>query len=166
MAKTVRAPKPTPNHPKTSGKSPRFPVPPAGAARHQIVKQKKPTCIITSDSKDESRNSIDRICCGLDNDADNDSDTTDNDNQEAQPSLPKPTRAPATKPRVRRRAKAAVAAVREIRNLQNSTELLFRKLPFQRLVREITNDLYEEPTAFRVPHWELCRRQQRSTLSH
>lgn len=31
-------------------------------------------------------------------------------------------------------------ALREIRRYQKSTELLIRKLPFQRLVREITNE--------------------------
>jgi histone H3 len=31
-------------------------------------------------------------------------------------------------------------ALREIRKFQKSTELLIRKLPFQRLVREISND--------------------------
>lgn len=32
-------------------------------------------------------------------------------------------------------------ALREIRRYQKSTELLLRKLPFQRLVREITHDV-------------------------
>jgi histone H3/H4 len=35
---------------------------------------------------------------------------------------------------------AAVQALREIRKYQKSTELLIRKLPFQRLVREIAQD--------------------------
>jgi histone H3/H4 len=35
-------------------------------------------------------------------------------------------------------------ALREIRKYQNSTELLIRKLPFQRLVREIAHDFNTE----------------------
>lgn len=40
-----------------------------------------------------------------------------------------------------RRYKPGTVALREIRKYQKSTELLIRKLPFQRLVREITQDL-------------------------
>lgn len=36
-------------------------------------------------------------------------------------------------------------ALREIRKYQRSTELLIRKLPFHRLVREITNNVAPEP---------------------
>jgi len=39
-----------------------------------------------------------------------------------------------------RRYRPGVVALREIRKYQKSTELLFRKLPFQRLVREIAAD--------------------------
>src|SRR6185436_4245531 len=39
------------------------------------------------------------------------------------------------------RYRPGVVALREIRKFQNSTELLIRKLPFQRLVREIAGDL-------------------------
>jgi len=38
------------------------------------------------------------------------------------------------------RYKPGTVALREIRKYQNSTELLIRKLPFQRLVREIAQD--------------------------
>ena len=38
------------------------------------------------------------------------------------------------------RYKPGTVALREIRKYQKSTELLIRKLPFQRLVREIAND--------------------------
>jgi histone H3 len=38
------------------------------------------------------------------------------------------------------RFRPGVVAVREIRKFQKSTELLIRKLPFQRMVREIAND--------------------------
>jgi len=40
------------------------------------------------------------------------------------------------------RFKPGTVALREIRKFQKSTDLLLRKLPFQRLVREIANDLY------------------------
>jgi len=46
--------------------------------------------------------------------------------------------APAKKPR---RNRPGILALREIRRYQKSTELLIRKLPFQRLVREIAQDL-------------------------
>merc|ERR1711890_171683 len=38
------------------------------------------------------------------------------------------------------RFRPGTVALREIRRFQKSTELLVRKLPFQRLVREIAND--------------------------
>ena len=38
------------------------------------------------------------------------------------------------------RWKAGTVALREIRKMQKSTELMMRKLPFQRLVREIAQD--------------------------
>ena len=38
------------------------------------------------------------------------------------------------------RYRPGTVALREIRKYQKSTELLVRKLPFQRLVREIAND--------------------------
>ncbi|KAH6555525.1 hypothetical protein KP509_14G052200 [Ceratopteris richardii] len=40
-----------------------------------------------------------------------------------------------------RRYRPGTVALREIRKYQKSTELLIRKLPFQRLVREIAQDL-------------------------
>jgi histone H3 len=40
-----------------------------------------------------------------------------------------------------RRNRPGILALREIRRYQKSTELLIRKLPFQRLVREIAQDL-------------------------
>uniref|UniRef100_A0AAQ4PWU3 Core Histone H2A/H2B/H3 domain-containing protein n=1 Tax=Gasterosteus aculeatus aculeatus TaxID=481459 RepID=A0AAQ4PWU3_GASAC len=39
------------------------------------------------------------------------------------------------------RYRPGTVALREIRRYQKSTELLIRKLPFQRLVREIAQDL-------------------------
>jgi hypothetical protein len=40
------------------------------------------------------------------------------------------------------RYRPGTVALREIRRYQKSTELLIRKLPFQRLVREISQDLH------------------------
>ena len=42
------------------------------------------------------------------------------------------------------RYRPGTVALREIRKYQNSTELLIRKVPFQRLVREITQDFKTE----------------------
>ncbi len=42
------------------------------------------------------------------------------------------------------RFRPGTVALREIRKYQKSTELLIRKLPFQRLVREIANDFKTE----------------------
>ncbi|KAK5309116.1 histone H3.1 [Exophiala xenobiotica] len=44
----------------------------------------------------------------------------------------------------RRRYKPGTVALREIRRYQRSTEVLIRKLPFQRLVREIAQDYKAE----------------------
>ena len=48
--------------------------------------------------------------------------------------------------RKRRRFRPGTVALREIRKYQKTTELLIRKRPFQRLVREIVNSLYPEGT--------------------
>lgn len=42
------------------------------------------------------------------------------------------------------RYRPGTVALREIRKYQKTTELLIRKLPFQRLVREISQDLFSE----------------------
>lgn len=42
------------------------------------------------------------------------------------------------------RYRPGTVALREIRKFQKSTELLIRKLPFQRLVREIAQDMKED----------------------
>ena len=44
--------------------------------------------------------------------------------------------------RKRRPRRKGVVALSEIKRYQKSTELLIRKLPFQRLVREIAMDVY------------------------
>jgi histone H3 len=46
------------------------------------------------------------------------------------------------------RYRPGTVALREIRRYQNSTELLIRKLPFQRLVREIAQDLTKTDLRF------------------
>lgn len=44
---------------------------------------------------------------------------------------------------VRRRHRPGVKAIREIRHFQKTTDLLIRKLPFARLVREVANDFIQ-----------------------
>ncbi|XDA81543.1 hypothetical protein R6Z07F_011473 [Ovis aries] len=50
------------------------------------------------------------------------------------------SRLPANRPVKPHRYRPGTVALREIRRYQKSTELLIRKLPFQRLVREIAQD--------------------------
>lgn len=52
------------------------------------------------------------------------------------------------KARKKRRNRPGTVALREIRRYQRSTELLLRKLPFRRLVREIAQDFYSGPLRF------------------
>ena len=47
-----------------------------------------------------------------------------------------------------RRYRPGTVALKEIRRYQKSTELLIRKLPFQRLVREITTDFHNDGIRF------------------
>ena len=49
------------------------------------------------------------------------------------------------------RFRPGTVALREIRKFQKSTELLLRKLPFQRLVREIASEYKSEIPAERNP---------------
>lgn len=49
-------------------------------------------------------------------------------------------KAPGTKRTKPHRYRPGTVALREIRKYQKSTELLIRKLPFQRLVREVASD--------------------------
>ena len=46
---------------------------------------------------------------------------------------------------MKRRYKPGTLALKEIRKFQKSTELLIRKAPFCRLVREISNEVSPEP---------------------
>ncbi|KAJ3107207.1 centromeric DNA-binding histone H3-like protein cse4 [Phlyctochytrium planicorne] len=50
-------------------------------------------------------------------------------------------KAPEKAPPKTRRFRPGTVALREIRKYQKSTDLLLRKLPFARLVREVTNDI-------------------------
>jgi histone H3 len=52
------------------------------------------------------------------------------------------------KPRKPYRAKSGKKALREIRHLQKTTELVIPKLPFQRLVREITQSAHSGDLRF------------------
>ena len=45
----------------------------------------------------------------------------------------------------KRRYKPGTLAIREIRKYQKSTDLLIRKLPFARLIREICNEFTDQP---------------------
>ncbi|KAL3145122.1 histone H3-like centromeric protein hH3v [Trebouxia sp. C0009 RCD-2024] len=47
--------------------------------------------------------------------------------------------------RKQHRYRPGTVALREIRRYQRTTDLLIRKLPFARLVRELTNDVAPEP---------------------
>jgi histone H3/H4 len=63
------------------------------------------------------------------------------------------------------RYRPGTVALREIRRYQKSTDLLIRKLPFQRLVREVAQDF--KPNLYASsprPSWH-CRRQRRRIWS-
>ena len=53
--------------------------------------------------------------------------------------------APNTRPKRVHKYRPGTVALREIRRYQRSTNLLIRRLPFQRLVREIVEDLRRNP---------------------
>ena len=60
--------------------------------------------------------------------------------------MPKPkakTAPEGEEPKIKRRTKPGTVALREIRHYQKSTDLLIRKLPFQRVVKELA--LKENP---------------------
>ena len=63
--------------------------------------------------------------------------------------------------RRRRKFRPGTVALREIRKYQKSTELLIRKLPFQRLVREIFSQISSTQT-FRVTPQALLALQEAS----
>ena len=67
------------------------------------------------------------------------------------------------------RYRPGTVALREMRKYQKSTELLIRKLPFQRLVREIAQDFKVSPGAEKVgnplrPRRLLCFTRVRVNL--
>ena len=49
-----------------------------------------------------------------------------------------------SRPRARRRHRAGTVSLREIKRYQKSTELLIRKVPFQRLVREVSQEVCKD----------------------
>ena len=55
-----------------------------------------------------------------------------------------PRHPPSGRPRKSRRFRPGTQALRQIRKYQRSTELLIRKLPFQRLVREVSQEVFKE----------------------
>ena len=55
-----------------------------------------------------------------------------------------PRHPPSGRPRKPRRYRPGTQALRQIRKYQRSTELLIRKLPFQRLVREVSQEVSKE----------------------
>lgn len=57
---------------------------------------------------------------------------------------PKPKRAVAHKEKRAHRYRPGTVALREIRRFQKSTDLLIRKLPFQRLVREVAEGVAKD----------------------
>ena len=79
----------------------------------------------------------------------------------ARPTAPGPGAAPAVanttaKPR---RYRPGTKALKEIRKYQKSTDLLIRKLPFQRLVREIVADLFHDQN-YRMQSYALLALQE------
>ncbi|KAF7300231.1 Histone-fold-containing protein [Mycena kentingensis (nom. inval.)] len=66
----------------------------------------------------------------------------------------------------KKRFRPGTVALREIRKYQKSTDLLLRKLPFARLVREIaaemTTDYYDSPTNLRWQSSALLALQEAS----
>ncbi|KAH6936932.1 hypothetical protein HPB50_024151 [Hyalomma asiaticum] len=62
------------------------------------------------------------------------------------------------------RFRPGTVALREIRRYQKSTELLIRKLPFQRLVREIAQDMHVN-LRFQTSAFLPCRKPAKPTWS-
>ena len=72
---------------------------------------------------------------------------------------PRKQKRPAFRGRVKKphRFRPGTVALREIRRYQKSTELLIRKLPFQRLVRQIAHEINED---LRFQSAAVCALQQ------
>ena len=63
------------------------------------------------------------------------------------------------------RYRPGTVALREIRKYQKSTELLIRKLPFQRLVREIAQDFKTDLRFQSSAVWRYKKRPKRTWLA-
>jgi len=59
-----------------------------------------------------------------------------------------------------RRYKPGTVSLREIRKYQRTTELLIRKLPFQRLIREIANDIVGDKIQLRFQTTAIAALQE------
>lgn len=83
--------------------------------------------------------------------------TTSNSSSSSTAKKPAEKQKPAPKKsEVKPRRKPGEKALQEIRELQRSTELLIPKLPFCRVVREITQDVVEKLQIFdgEIPKWK------------
>mmetsp|Transcript_9916 Transcript_9916/g.13807 ORF Transcript_9916/g.13807 Transcript_9916/m.13807 type:complete len:142 (+) Transcript_9916:30-455(+) len=67
---------------------------------------------------------------------------------------------PEGKKRKERRYRPGTKALKDIRRLQRSTDLLIRKLPFARVVREIAQDHAKNDYVFRWQHTALMALQE------
>mmetsp|Transcript_41182 Transcript_41182/g.131799 ORF Transcript_41182/g.131799 Transcript_41182/m.131799 type:complete len:146 (-) Transcript_41182:36-473(-) len=64
------------------------------------------------------------------------------------------------------RYRPGTVALREIRKYQKSTDLLIRKLPFSRLVREITNSVAPEPLRWTAEAILACQEATEDFIVH
>lgn len=72
-------------------------------------------------------------------------------------SLPPPSLSADTRVQKPHRYRPGTVALREIRKYQKSTDLLLRKLPFARVVREVTQELSRHGASLRwQAHAVLC----------
>ncbi|KAL0206746.1 hypothetical protein P9112_012457 [Eukaryota sp. TZLM1-RC] len=69
-------------------------------------------------------------------------------------------------PTVRRSRRPGVAALKEIRKYQKTSNLLLRRLPFARLVKEIAMSLSEEPLRWQSEAMEALQESAESYLVH
>jgi histone H3/H4 len=76
----------------------------------------------------------------------------------ARPTAPGPA-ATTAKIAKKRRYRPGTKALKEIRKYQASTDLLIRKLPFQRLVREIVGDMFKDQN-YRMQSYALLALQE------
>ena len=62
-----------------------------------------------------------------------------------------------------RRFRPGTVALRQIRKYQSSTELLIRKLPFQRLSKKLCTSCSHTNTVFSPQHYVPCKKLQRTS---